>query len=168
VIRLRDELDRIETDLDADPFNVDLRESEANYVGALNEALIMEEHFLKPKAKIDWLREGDSNSAYFFKAIKSRVSRSRIDVVMCADGTIAENEKVAEVFVSHYEQFLGLPGTTSAFDTTDLFHTRLDEVHARDMVRIIKRQEVKDALFSMGNEKSPGPDGYTATFFKES
>ncbi|GJZ92619.1 hypothetical protein Tco_0664684 [Tanacetum coccineum] len=138
VIRLRDELDRIETDLDADPFNVDLRESEANSV------------------------------AYFFKAVKSRVSRSCIDVVTCADGTIVENEKVAEVFVSHYEQFLGLPGTTSAFDTTELFHTRLDEVHARDMVRIIKRQEVKDALFSMGNEKSPGLDGYTATFFKES
>ncbi|GJY82727.1 hypothetical protein Tco_0496103 [Tanacetum coccineum] len=147
VIRLRDELDRIQTDLDADPFNVDLRKSEANSVGALNEVLIMEERFLKQKAKIDWLREGDSNSAYFFKAVKSRVSRSRIDVVTCADGTIVENEKVAEAFVSHYEQFLGLPGTTSAFDTTDLFHTRLDEVHARDMVRIISRQEVKDALF---------------------
>ncbi|GJY66563.1 reverse transcriptase domain-containing protein [Tanacetum coccineum] len=168
VIRIRDELDRIQTNLDTDPFNVDLRESEANSVGALNEALIMEEHFLKQKAKIDWLREGDSNSAYFFKAIKSRVSRSRIDVVTCADGTIVENEKVTEAFVSHYEQFLGLPGTTSAFDTNDLFHTRLDEVNARDMVRIISRQEVKDALFSMGNEKSPGPDGYTAAFFKES
>ncbi|GKG05767.1 hypothetical protein Tco_0325853, partial [Tanacetum coccineum] len=45
VFRLRDELDRIQTDLDADPFNVDLRESEANSVGALNEALIMEERF---------------------------------------------------------------------------------------------------------------------------
>ncbi|GJW21224.1 hypothetical protein Tco_0031846 [Tanacetum coccineum] len=68
VIRLRDELDRIETDLDADPFNVDLRESEANYVGALNEALIMEEHFLKPKAKIDWLFEkGIPTQPDFFK-----------------------------------------------------------------------------------------------------
>nr|GEV39691.1 RNA-directed DNA polymerase, eukaryota, reverse transcriptase zinc-binding domain protein [Tanacetum cinerariifolium] len=70
----------------------------------------------KDKAKIDWLRKGDSNSAYFFK--------------------------VAEVFVSHYEQFLGLPGATSAFNATDLFHTRLDEVHARDMVHIISRQKL--------------------------
>ncbi|GJZ73239.1 hypothetical protein Tco_0637385 [Tanacetum coccineum] len=28
-------------------------------------------------------------------------------------------------------------------------------------------QEVKEAIFSMGNDKSPGPDGYTAAFFKE-
>ena len=26
---------------------------------------------------------------------------------------------------------------------------------------------MKDALFFMGNDKSPGPDGYTAAFFKE-
>nr|GEZ27156.1 RNA-directed DNA polymerase, eukaryota, reverse transcriptase zinc-binding domain protein [Tanacetum cinerariifolium] len=28
-------------------------------------------------------------------------------------------------------------------------------------------QEVKSAIFSMGNDKSPGPDGFTATFFKD-
>ncbi|GJZ00480.1 RNA-directed DNA polymerase, eukaryota, reverse transcriptase zinc-binding domain protein [Tanacetum coccineum] len=147
VFRLRDELDRIQTDLDADPFKAMISlKVKANSVFALNESVITEERCY----------------------VKSRVSRSHIDVMTCADGTIVENENVAEAFVSHYEQFLGLPGTTSAFDMIDLFHTRLDEVHARDMVRIISRQEVKDALFSMGNEKSPGPDGYTTAFFKES
>nr|GFC18812.1 hypothetical protein [Tanacetum cinerariifolium] len=95
-------------------------------------------------------------------------SRSRIDVVTCADGTTADNDKVVDAFVSHYEQFLGLPGITSPFDTTDLFSTRLTDDHARDMIRVISRQEVKDALFSMGNDKSSGPDGYTVAFFKES
>nr|GEX45881.1 putative reverse transcriptase domain, reverse transcriptase zinc-binding domain protein [Tanacetum cinerariifolium] len=28
-------------------------------------------------------------------------------------------------------------------------------------------QEVKSAMFSMGNDKSPGPDGFTAAFFKD-
>ncbi|GJV90561.1 putative RNA-directed DNA polymerase [Tanacetum coccineum] len=35
------------------------------------------------------------------------------------------------------------------------------------MVREVSFQEVKDALFSMGDDKSPGPDGFTAAFFKE-
>ncbi|GKA35224.1 hypothetical protein Tco_0721715 [Tanacetum coccineum] len=120
----------IQTDLDADPFNVDLRESEANSVGALNEALIMEDHFLKQKAKMRiGLQKGDSNSAYFFKAFKSRVSRSHIDVMTCADGTIVENENVAEAFVSHYElypwSFLGQSrcafkvNIQKAYDTVD-------------------------------------------------
>ncbi|GJS40889.1 hypothetical protein Tco_0565932 [Tanacetum coccineum] len=135
VSRLRDQLDKVQSALDIDPFNVDLREEEATTVVAFNEATIMEEHFLKQKAKINWLSEGDANTTYFHKAVRSRVSRSRIDVITSADGNVYENEKVANIFMSHYEQFLG--------------------------------QEVKDAIFSMGNEKSPGPDGYTAVFFKE-
>ncbi|GKF20250.1 hypothetical protein Tco_0068888, partial [Tanacetum coccineum] len=69
VKRLREELDLVQTSLDMDPSNATLRENEA--------------------------REGDSNSAYFHKAVKSRISRSRIDVVANADGTIFENDKVA-------------------------------------------------------------------------
>nr|GEX90498.1 hypothetical protein [Tanacetum cinerariifolium] len=82
--------------------------------------------------------------------------------------TTVDNEKVVDALVSHYEQFLRLPGITSPFDTTNLFSMRLTDDHARDMIRVISRQEVKDALFSMGNDKSPGQDGYTAAFFKES
>ncbi|GJW33278.1 hypothetical protein Tco_0053310 [Tanacetum coccineum] len=115
-----------------------LSRDKATVVVAFIDALIMEERFLKQKAKIDWLREGDSNSAYFHKVVKSRISRSRIDVVTYADGTTVDNEKVADAFVSHYEQFLGLPGITSPFDTTDLFSTRLTDDHARDMICVIR------------------------------
>ncbi|GJU55256.1 hypothetical protein Tco_1228970, partial [Tanacetum coccineum] len=37
---------------------------------------------------------------------------------------------------------------------TDLFSTRLTDDHARDMICVISRHEVKDALFSMRNDKS--------------
>ncbi|GJS87451.1 hypothetical protein Tco_0770087 [Tanacetum coccineum] len=165
---LRDELDRVQTRLDSDPFNEDIRQEEATVLVAFNEACLMEEKFLKQKSKIDWLKEGDSNSAYFHKAVKSRVSRSRIDVVTNADGIMFENDNVADVFVSHYESFLGQPGTTSGFNDLDLFRVKLVDQEALDMTRNVSRQEVKSALFSMGNDKAPGPDGYTAAFFKES
>nr|GEX46447.1 hypothetical protein [Tanacetum cinerariifolium] len=102
--------------------------------------------------KIDWLKEGDSNSAYFHKA---------------ADGILFENDNVVDVFVSHYETFLGQPGTTSGFNDSDLFRVKLADQEALDMTRNVSRQEVKSALFFMGNDKAPGPDGYTAAFFKE-
>nr|GFA33950.1 hypothetical protein [Tanacetum cinerariifolium] len=115
-----------------------------------------EEKFLKQKAKIDWLREGDSNSAYFNKSVKSRISRSRIDVVSSENGEIFENEHVADAFVNHYKMFLGQPGITSDFCDIDLFGVRLDENVALDMTRHVTLQEVKSL------------DGYTAAFFKES
>ncbi|GKC82948.1 hypothetical protein Tco_1138665 [Tanacetum coccineum] len=138
VIRLRVDLDRLQTELDNDPFNVSLREEETASVITFNEALIMEERFLKQKAKIKWLKEGDSNSAYFHKAVKIRTSRSRIDVVSNAEGVVFQNEKVAEAFISHYEVFLGEP-----------------------VIKMLKRR-----CFLWGMI-SPGPNGYTAAFFKE-
>nr|GEU85581.1 hypothetical protein [Tanacetum cinerariifolium] len=38
---------------------------------------------------------------------------------------------------------------------------------ALDMIKHVTAQEVNEAIFSMGNDKSSGPDGYTACFFKE-
>ncbi|GJX67681.1 hypothetical protein Tco_0303408 [Tanacetum coccineum] len=165
--KLRNDLDQVQTRLDMDPFNVAIRKEEDTVLAAFNEACIMEEKFLKQKAKIDWLREGDSNSAYFHKSVKSRISRSRIDVVATSDGVVYENDKVAEAFVSHYEIFLGQPGSTTGFCDNDLFQNSLEENVALEMTRMVTRQEVKSALFSMGNEKSSGPDGFLAAFFKE-
>ncbi|GKB68099.1 hypothetical protein Tco_0929511 [Tanacetum coccineum] len=116
-------------------------------VVAFNEDLIMEEKFLKQNAKVDWLREGDSNSAYFYKAVKIHTSRSRIDMVASVDGTLFEKGKVAEAFVSHYENFLGQPGITGGFDSNNLFKAKLEDNTALHM--------------------ASGLDGYTAAFFKE-
>ncbi|GKC64228.1 hypothetical protein Tco_1096826, partial [Tanacetum coccineum] len=134
-----DNLDRLQTNLDKDPSNVSLREDEAATVIAFIEALVIEEKFLKQKAKIAWLKEGDSNSAYFHKAIKSRISQSRIDVVTVSEGVVFQNDDVAKAFISHYEVFLGQPAA----------------------------KRLKRLYFFMGNDKSSGPDGFTTAFFKD-
>ncbi|GJV15420.1 reverse transcriptase zinc-binding domain-containing protein [Tanacetum coccineum] len=167
VNKLRTDLDAIQTALDADPFNVALREREATCVIEFNEAVLTEERFLKQKAKIQWLKEGDANSAYFHKAVKSRVSRSRIDTVTNSEGVVFDNNTVHDAFVTHYEMFLGHEGETSNFNYANLFNVRINDQDAQDMVREISNQEVKDAIFSIGDDKSPGPDGFTAAFFKE-
>ncbi|GJY09569.1 hypothetical protein Tco_0377754, partial [Tanacetum coccineum] len=148
VVWLRKELDSVQIMLDQDPFNPSLREIEATCVVTFNEAALMEEHFLKQKAKIQWLKEGDLNSSYFHKMVKSHVIHSCIDVITNNEGTLFKNEMVADVFVYHYEMFLGQAGITHAFNNANL-------------------QEVKEALFLTRDDKAPRPDGFTATFFKE-
>ncbi|GJW44645.1 hypothetical protein Tco_0073444 [Tanacetum coccineum] len=167
VVRCRDELDSVQTLLDIDPYNTSLRAKEAACVVAFNEAALLEERMLKQRAKITWLKEGDSNSTYFHKAVKSRVSRSRIDAVTNIEGVLCENEQVPVAFVTHYEAFLGLVGETNGFVDDNLFKTRLHDQIALNMIREVTTQEVKQAMFSMGDDKSPGPDGYTVAFFKE-
>ncbi|GKC95261.1 sugar transport protein 13 [Tanacetum coccineum] len=67
VKHLRHELDEVQKAFDSDQFNATIREDEAIYLQAFNDALLTEERFLKQKAKIEWLNLGDSNIAYFHK-----------------------------------------------------------------------------------------------------
>ncbi|GKF50580.1 hypothetical protein Tco_0147047, partial [Tanacetum coccineum] len=79
------ELDVVQKALDSCLTDQNLRDEEAIYVHAFNEAKLDEERFLKQKAKIEWLEAGDSNSTYFHKSLKGRNQRSRIDTIRIAD-----------------------------------------------------------------------------------
>nr|GEV88392.1 hypothetical protein [Tanacetum cinerariifolium] len=134
VKHLRHELDEVQRALDSDPTNKDLREDEAAYLQAFNDATLVEEHFLRQKEKVKWLKLGDSNTAYFHKVVKSQASRNHIDSVMAANGVFVDGLSI------------------------DV---------ANHMVLAVTDQEIWDAIFSMGNDKAPGSDGYSVVFFKE-
>nr|GEW46640.1 putative reverse transcriptase domain, reverse transcriptase zinc-binding domain protein [Tanacetum cinerariifolium] len=127
VIRLREELDKVQTDLDSDPSNFSLREKKAVTVADFNEALLMEEKFLKQKAKITWLKERDSNTAYFPKVVKSRVSRSRIDVVTDAYGNvhqcISDNILLTQEIMHNYHLDRGVPRCAFKVDIQKAYDT---------------------------------------------
>nr|GEZ39445.1 hypothetical protein [Tanacetum cinerariifolium] len=59
-------------------------------------------------------------------------------------------------------------GGTSLFVTDDLFYNRLSNEAVDHMVREVTSKEIRDAIFAIGDNKAPGPDGYSALFFKES
>nr|GEW30868.1 RNA-directed DNA polymerase, eukaryota, reverse transcriptase zinc-binding domain protein [Tanacetum cinerariifolium] len=49
-----------------------------------------------------------------------------------------------------------------------LFLNKLSKIEAEYMVEEITNKEIKEAMFGIGNEKSPNPDGFTTMFFKKS
>ncbi|GJY17397.1 uncharacterized protein Tco_0388888, partial [Tanacetum coccineum] len=165
---LRHELDEVQRALDKDPTSHVLREEEAIYLKTFNEALIDEERFLKQKAKVEWLCLGDTNSSYFHKMVKARVCRSRIEAVNDSNNVLQEGSNVPKTFVDHYINFLGAQGDTTPLNTNNLFSKKLMAEKATFMVREVTNEEIKGAMFAIGNDKAPGPDGYTSVFFKKS
>ncbi|GKB82780.1 protein LAZ1, partial [Tanacetum coccineum] len=69
----------------------------------------------------NWLADGDSNSAFFHKSIKSHNQRSRIEVINTVDNVEVTRTFFLEVFVAHYEAFLGTSTVCDDLDTTSLF-----------------------------------------------
>ncbi|GJS34385.1 zinc knuckle CX2CX4HX4C containing protein [Tanacetum coccineum] len=131
------------SNLEADPFNPTIREDEAAYLQAFNDALLTEECFLKQKVKIEWLRMGDSNTAYFYKVVKSRASRNRIDSITTPSGTWIDGDQVLMTFIDHYMAFLRQKGDTHPFNSSDLFCNKLSDNVANHMIRAVSSQEVK-------------------------
>ncbi|GJT56749.1 protein LAZ1 [Tanacetum coccineum] len=167
VTKLRVELDAVQIALDKDPYNDTLREEEAVYLTAFNEAKVDEERFLKQKANVDWLEVGDSNSAYFHKTIKGCNQRSRIEVIRTADNVELTGPCVPNCFVEHYQEFLGTDDPCIELDSTDLFMKHVSDMSCAHMTRPVTNEEVNKAMFDIGDDKSPGPDGYSSVFFKE-
>ncbi|GJV18295.1 hypothetical protein Tco_1367315 [Tanacetum coccineum] len=167
VQNLRVKLDAVQTALDRNPNDTSLQEEEAVYLSAFNEAKIDEERYLKQKAKIEWLDVGDSNSAYFHKTIKSKNSRSQIDVLLDSSNNEVTGTGVSEAFVNHYKTFLGIAATCDLLDTEGLFVKTIPNTISNDMIRPITNDEIRRAMFNIEDDRAPGLDGFTLALFKK-
>ncbi|GJT03135.1 hypothetical protein Tco_0824304 [Tanacetum coccineum] len=134
----------------------------------LDEAKLVEEWFLKQKAKIEWLDVGDSNSAFFHKSVKSRNRSSRIEVIRGEGDVDVLGSLVADTFVSHYKDFLGTSMACDVLNTDGLFIKHISAGSRDQMVQIVTNEETKAAMFSIGENRAPGPDGFSLAFFKKS
>lgn len=169
VIKLRTELDIIQEHVDKDSSNNDLRRDLTIWVQAYNDVCIEEERFLKQRSKIFCLREGDGNSKYFHQAIKGRLNRSKIVRVSAMNDQWFEGADIPNVFVDYYNFFLGIHYHTAHIrELQSLFLKKLSRDVADNMVRAVTDEEIQESLFSIGDDNSPGPDGYTAKFLKSS
>ncbi|GJV67697.1 putative RNA-directed DNA polymerase [Tanacetum coccineum] len=137
------------------------------HIQTFNDAKIDEERFLKQRAKIEWLDVGDSNSAYFHKSIKSRNQRSRIEVITNSDNDQVTGNQIQNVFVSHYNAFLGTQAACDELDSEDLFRKKVSDLANENMTKPITNEEIKRAMFGIGDDKARGPDGFTSAFFKK-
>ncbi|GJT14421.1 RNA-directed DNA polymerase, eukaryota, reverse transcriptase zinc-binding domain protein [Tanacetum coccineum] len=70
-----------------DPHNAQLRDSGVKLLKEYIVAIEDEEKLLLQKAKVEWLNDGDRNSAYFHKVLKGRVNRNMVEAICREDNT---------------------------------------------------------------------------------
>ncbi|KAJ0855829.1 putative RNA-directed DNA polymerase transcription factor bZIP family [Helianthus annuus] len=167
VEKLRAEVERIQKAVEEDPFNEELRSEEGVYVKEYKIALADEEYMLKQKSRVHWLKVGDQNTKFFHKSVKNRECRNRVNVIKDLEGTEHSGDKVGDALVKYFKGIMGLKcGVEAISDPDSLFLIKLNKQEAEQMVVTVSRDEVKKAMFQIADEKAPGPDGYTAKFFK--
>ncbi|GKB67000.1 RNA-directed DNA polymerase, eukaryota, reverse transcriptase zinc-binding domain protein [Tanacetum coccineum] len=168
VTSLKKKLTNVQTDVEKDPFNSDLKAKAASilneYVVASNDELKL----LQQKAKIQWLSEGDQNKAYFHGILKSRKHKGRIESICDENGMRFERDNVANVFVEHFKKFLRIKQDVQPLDSVEVnFDNVLSKEDAEGMIGIVTDEEIKEAIFDIDSNTASGLDGYTLGFFKK-
>uniref|UniRef100_A0A2N9FNM3 Reverse transcriptase domain-containing protein n=1 Tax=Fagus sylvatica TaxID=28930 RepID=A0A2N9FNM3_FAGSY len=132
-----------------------------------------EEAFFKQKSRNKWLNLGDQNNTYFHNLVKVRQAKATIKCLVDEDGRRFDNpEDLKQLVVSFYKNLLG--SATEVHEqhmiqtVTGLFQDEMPEDIKCRLKQPVSNKEIKDVIFGMGNDKAPGPDGFTALFFKKS
>ncbi|XP_020255457.1 uncharacterized protein LOC109832518 [Asparagus officinalis] len=80
---------------------------------------------------------------------------------------IIDGEGIIQELISFYKNLMGSATKTSKPDGNIISNGPcLNEAHARTLFSPVSKEEIKNAVFSMGDNKAPGPDGFSMTFYK--
>ncbi|KAJ9560946.1 hypothetical protein OSB04_006106 [Centaurea solstitialis] len=165
--KIRLELEAVQFACDRDPSNPILKEDLAHLILAFEHARADELSFFRQRAKVRWLHEGDKNSKFFHQVVKEKRNLNLIRSIVDSNGIYVQDDGVAQVFVNHFKGFLGMVDPIVEPHVPDEFFTNsLSLSEALHMIRPITDEEIRWAVFHIGNDRAPGPDGYTSKFFK--
>lgn len=128
-----------------------------------------EESYYKQQSRVQWLQLGDKNTAFFHNSLMHLQSRNRIHRLTNEEGvTITDPQEIGKLVVSYYERLLTATPTALPEHITSIYPNTISDASRLIASLLIINEDIKNALFSIPDNKSPGPDGYNALFFKQS
>ncbi|XP_074315587.1 uncharacterized protein LOC141651789 [Silene latifolia] len=132
-------LEDIQRQLHADPTNSLLQLEEKIASRSFKDLDEARSEFLAQKAKAHWFQSGDDNTQFFHSSLKARRAQNKVALILSPRCALGWFKEVAV----------------------------LSEEQAREIIKEVTVDEIKQALFSIPKEKAPGPDGYSSQFFKD-
>ncbi|KAL2893980.1 LINE-1 retrotransposable element ORF2 protein [Bienertia sinuspersici] len=155
--------------IQTDPHNAQLIEKEINADKEYREKHKNYMQFLRQKAKIEWVREGDENSALFHSSIRKRRIQNTVYTIKDKAGVFHDTpDGVQEAFLDYYQELLGSNIGDRRPVNREIVQTGpvVSEEHNITLTKPITPADVKKIVFSLNGDKAPGPDGFGAHFFK--
>jgi hypothetical protein len=134
----------------------------------IEKLLDQEEMYWTQRSRVNWLQFGDKNTNFFHNFASSRRKRNKIKNLKNMNGDILEDKEQLNPHISGY--FAGL--FTTEVEEPDpaliqLVTPRVAEEMNADLLKPHTAEDVKKALFSIGDMKAAGSDGLHALFFKK-
>lgn len=147
--------------MEVDGLNIGEAEKRKQEWLELQKLIEIKDHIRFQQARSRWVKEGDTNSSFFHKCVERKRE-------IQGDGRWLDDVKEVKEGVCEYfsNKFAKKSSTYSTFPVV-LQGFSLEPGKASSLEADFLEEEVKAAVWDCGLDKSPGPDGFNFSFFRE-
>ncbi|KAJ8419461.1 hypothetical protein Cgig2_005509 [Carnegiea gigantea] len=124
---------------------------------------------LEQQSKLEWIKYGDDCTKLFFAKAKQRKLATYIYMIKEEDDRQVEGfDQVGKVMLSFYKNLLRKQFTPRSSIDLEVIKAGpvLSIEHQQALIVEFSTLDIKEALFSIPNTKSPGPNGFNSGFYK--
>lgn len=136
----------------------------------LNKWSLVKESICKQKSRIQWLKQGDANTVFFFASMQVRRIQNQINMLIQENGTTVlgnQRQSQRKLYISTRDY---QDKTTSICQLQAQKYSKKAQSLTKQQLNLIKpliAEEVKQALKSTRDSKTLEEDGFNAFFFKQ-
>ncbi|KHN02643.1 hypothetical protein glysoja_045752, partial [Glycine soja] len=152
---LRQQLNELETTAGNRPLSQDEVKLKKSFQQKLWEVSNAYESLLRQKSRERWIKEGDSNTAYFHKVLNCRRNYNAIQGLFIDGNWVQQPDRVKDEVLNF---FLHRFTEDKSFRPTldGVFFQSIDQNQREGLIAPFSDQEIKEAVWSCGGDKCPG------------
>ncbi|XP_057873532.2 uncharacterized protein LOC131079567 [Cryptomeria japonica] len=132
------------------------------------DTLSRKEVYWKQRSKIQWLKEGDKNYAFFHRSASIHKKRNYIKSIKDETGQeISKDSLLGQSVVDFFTRLYADGGRDSPLQDclVSKLPMAINEDGNRQLLAPISTDDVHRVVFAMGAYKAPGSDGFPPAFF---
>jgi hypothetical protein len=137
--------------------------------GKLQQIFQKEEVYWQQRGSERWILMGDANTKFFHTNANGRRRKKMICSMETEDGVLTEQKDISKHIVELYKILFGSPITDNVHLESG-FYPMEEQLGAAKKVLLslpFSENDVVQAINGMNSDSAPGPNGFTAMYFKK-
>ncbi|KAA3474024.1 reverse transcriptase [Gossypium australe] len=134
----------------------------------LNLEIDKDEVYWEQRARVNWLKLGDKNTAFFHKCASAQRRINSITKLVSEDGReIMDGAEILEAATGYFEDLFASKGIGDPRKVLEGIESIISHEVNENLLSPFREDEVRSALKDMGLTKALGKDGFPALFFQQ-
>lgn len=134
---------------------------------SLDKVYAEEEQFWRQRSRTQWLSCGDRNSSFFYSVTRGRRALNKFAVIEDETGNaFFKQEQIVQAIKSFYQDIFSSRSTGDLSVVREVITPKVSPEMNEALIAVPSDVEIRQAVFSINVDKEPGPDGFSAGFYK--